>query len=77
MKNNRLLAILLSMLSRLLINEMYSKRPRKGHLIVAFIERWSLNTGQNIIRICRHLWDRWSLNTGGHQHRFLCVTAHI
>ena len=29
------------------------------------IERWSLNTGQNIMR--RHLWDimEWPFNTGG------------
>ena len=35
------------------------------HFIVAFIERWSLNTGQNILH--RHLWDitEWPLNTGG------------
>ena len=32
---------------------------------VGFIERWSLNTGQNIL--LRYLWDitEWPLNTGG------------
>ena len=37
---------------------------------MAFIERWSLNTGQNILR--RHLWDitEWPLNTGGSEYRW-------
>ena len=46
-------------------SETCIKRPHWGHKMVAFIDRWSLNTGQNILR--RHLWDitEWPLNTGG------------
>ena len=45
---------------------------------MAFIEKLSLNTGQNTLH--RHLWDimEWPLNTGGYyKHRFHRIALNL